>query len=286
MIQGIATLIVVVGLIFIFIGTIGIFGFSYIRQITRTQAIQSLFLGFFLLIISGNIYTANTPEISNPTNQNLPSTTTTMTQNTQQQTVTTISSSNTSNTVKSNVTKTDTLDKLNSLLINDDFSSVPSYDRDLYFGSWEDFDNDCQNTRAEVLLEESLANVTFRKADQCVVDTGEWFDPYTGNTYFFASDLDVDHFVPLYDAWYSGAYLWTDYKRIDFANDLLYSDHLIAVDKGENRTKGKSSPAEWMPPNQGFHCEYVSIWVEIKWLWELTITSNEYKFIERTLSNC
>ena len=174
MIQQLATLIVLAGLIFIFIGTIGIFGFSYIKQITRAQAIQSLLLGFFLLIISGNINTTNTPEMSDPTNQNLPPTTTTVTQNTQQQTVTTISSGNTTNTVKSNFTKTDVLVKLTSLVINDDLSSIPSYDRDLYFGSWEDFDNDCQNTRAEVLLEESLANVTFRKADQCVVDTGEW----------------------------------------------------------------------------------------------------------------
>ena len=104
-----------------------------------------------------------------------------------------------------------------------DFSGIPSYDRDLYFGSWIDEDGDCQNTRAEVLITESISSVGYRDSSSCVVDSGEWYDPYTNNIYYLASDVDIDHFVPLYDAFYSGAYNWPEYKRIEFANDLFLS---------------------------------------------------------------
>ena len=54
-----------------------------------------------------------------------------------------------------------------------------TYDRQ-QFGNWIDADGDCQNTRHEVLIEESRIPVTFKTSRQCVVISGEWHDPYTG----------------------------------------------------------------------------------------------------------
>ena len=286
--QILAILTLILGFIAIFYGALGIYGFSYKIQITRKQAIQILFAGFISLYISG-IFNSNTivanSESTNqiqPTSQIQPTApTSTITNNISPSTSTSVTS-----TTLSYKAITDASTKLLDLTINNDFSGIPSYDRDLYFGSWSDDDGDCQNTRAEVLIQESVSTLGFRSSSDCVVDSGEWLDPYTNITYFFASDLDVDHVVPLYDAWQSGAYLWTDFKRKEFANDMIFDDHLIAVDKSENRQKSAKNPSEWMPPNSSFHCEYVSIWIEIKYLWELTVTTAEYNFLDSTLTSC
>ena len=285
--QILATLTLILGFIAIFYGVLGVFGFSYKIQITRKQAIQVLFVGFMSLYISG-IFNSNTiienPEATNqtqPTSQTQPLATTSTIANNMAP-LTSTASSTLSNTAIEDVAK-----KLLALTINNDFSGIPSYNRDLYFGSWTDDDGDCQNTRAEVLIIESLAAVSFRASNQCVVDSGEWLDPYTNNTYFLASDVDIDHVVPLRDAWQSGAYLWTDFKRKEFANDMIFDGHLIAVDDYENQSEKKAkNPSEWMPPNTAFHCEYISIWIEIKYLWELTVTSAEYNFLDSTLTSC
>lgn len=281
----IASVFLLLGLSSVFIGTTGVFGFSFIKVITRKQAITILFVGFFSLFIAGRFNTQDTSQLANQQPQVIPQPT--------QETTSTVASNNKQNNLNQNTqSKSSKFDlsasreQLNLLLINDDFSQIPSYDRELYFGSWTDEDGDCQNTRAEVLIQESLSVLGFRSSSNCVVDNGEWLDPYTNNLYYFASELDVDHVVPLYNAWQSGAYLWNDFKREEFANDMIFEDHLIAVDKHQNRQKGAKDPSEWMPANSDFHCEYVAIWIEIKYLWELTITSSEYKFLDTVISSC
>ena len=281
----IASVFLLLGLSSVFIGTTGVFGFSFIKVITRKQAITILFVGFFSLFIAGRFNTQDTSQLANQQPQVIPQPT--------QETTSTVASNNKQNNLNQNTqSKSSKFDlsasreQLNLLLINDDFSQIPSYDRELYFGSWTDEDGDCQNTRAEVLIQESLSVLGFRSSSNCVVDNGEWLDPYTNNLYYFASELDVDHVVPLYNAWQSGAYLWNDFKREEFANDMIFEDHLIAVDKYQNRQKGAKDPSEWMPANSDFHCEYVAIWIEIKYLWELTITSSEYKFLDTVISSC
>ena len=285
------TLLLASGLIMIAIGTVGILGYKLFVQIkTRKNAIIMLFAGFAFIYVSGVINTAINPSVSTNTlvenEENIP------TQNTNNTIQTTTSStispsSNTSVVQNLNTSIRDrAAEQLQELYVNDDFGGIPDYDREFYFGSWEDFDGDCQNTRAEVLINESYSSISFRGNDNCVVDSGEWYDPYTGITFYYASDLDVDHFVPLYNAWYSGAYMWEDYKRVEFANYLKYEDHLIAVDKSANRQKGKDAPHERMPYNTSYQCEYVATWIEIKYLWELSVTSTEYNFLSNFLGNC
>ncbi|WP_444890065.1 hypothetical protein [Microbulbifer sp. DLAB2-AA] len=71
------------------------------------------------------------------------------------------------------------------------------YDRHEWLPKWSDSDGDCQSTRHELLVQYSLASVSFTNEKGCTVDTGLWLDPYTDNFYTLASDLDVEHIVPL-----------------------------------------------------------------------------------------
>ena len=87
------------------------------------------------------------------------------------------------------------------------------YDRLLY-GSWVDEDGDCQNTRAEVLIRDNdFGVVEFKTLKQCHVVSGTWFDPYTGEVFQEASQLDIDHVVPLKNAHQSGAWAWSPEKK-------------------------------------------------------------------------
>jgi hypothetical protein len=66
--------------------------------------------------------------------------------------------------------------------------------------------------------------------------------------------MDVDHLVPLAWAWERGAHAWSEERRERFANDPR---NLFAVDASANRSKGAQGPVEWLPPDEGFHCQYV-----------------------------
>ena len=157
-----------------------------------------------------------------------------------------------------------------------------TYDRK-QFGNWIDADGDCQNTRHEVLIEESFIPVTFKTPRQCFVISGEWHDPYTGRVFTDPSLLDVDHVVPLKEAFLSGANQWSRQKKIQYTNDLNNKDDLIAVYRGANRSKGAKDPALWLPPNEHYHHEYIRIWLEIKMEWGLSIDPEEARVIKRML---
>ncbi len=149
------------------------------------------------------------------------------------------------------------------------------------WGNWIDSDRDCQNTRHEVLIEESLVPVTFKTARQCIVVSGRWLDPYTGRIFTDPSMLDVDHVVPLKEAYLSGAKNWSRSRKSQYANSLQNKDHLIAVYRGANRSKGAKDIAQWLPPNKEYQREYMRIWIEIKKQWGLEFDSAEKRVIQR-----
>jgi len=163
-------------------------------------------------------------------------------------------------------------------------SSSPPYDRDLY-GGWIDADGDCQDTRQEVLIAESLIPVQFDSWG-CDVVSGQWLDPYTGQTFTDPIDLDIDHFVPLAEAHRSGGSRWPPQLRRQFANDLSFPGSLIAVSASANRSKGDRDPADWLPPNQAFQCDYVRAWVIAKGYWRLVMDNRERNTVYYVLADC
>lgn len=136
------------------------------------------------------------------------------------------------------------------------------------WGNWIDEDGDGLNTRHEVLAEESLIKPVISNNK---VVSGKWFDKYTGKYFTNPSDLDIDHLVPLKNAYISGASNWSKKKKNRYYNYLKSDNHLIAVSKSANRNKSDKSPVDWLPPNKEYQCEYVREWFKIKTAWELAI---------------
>lgn len=139
------------------------------------------------------------------------------------------------------------------------------------FGNWIDADRDCLNTRAEVLKKLSTSTVEMTDSE-CSVERGRWLDPYTGQTFYQARDMDIDHLVPLKWAWERGADLWSAEQRKQFANDEA---NLFAVQARANRSKGAKSPLEWLPPDSAFHCQYVVRFIRLSKQYQLTLSPQE-----------
>jgi hypothetical protein len=148
---------------------------------------------------------------------------------------------------------------------------------------WIDADEDCQNTRAEILVATSQMPVKTKKNKGCTVTWGRWYDPYTDAMYDKASDLDIDHIVPLAEAHRSGGYAWTREQRREFANDPL---NLMAVEKTANREKSDQSPDNWLPPNREFQCRYIAAWLAIKEKYQLKSDATELAGMQHLQSNC
>ncbi|MEU0153598.1 HNH endonuclease family protein [Micromonospora fulviviridis] len=123
------------------------------------------------------------------------------------------------------------------------------------------------------------------KLSGCNVVDGRWESAYDGLTLTDPADVDIDHMVPLANAWRSGADEWDDSKRGDFANDLT-RPQLIAVSLRSNRAKGDQDPSQWKPANRSFWCQYAADWVTVKHYWRLTVTSAEKAALTDMLEGC
>lgn len=153
------------------------------------------------------------------------------------------------------------------------------YDRD-EFTHWVDANRDCQDTRAEVLVLESEK----RARGGCTIHRGKWRSYYDRRTHRDAGKLDVDHLVPLAEAWDSGARGWSSTTRRRFANDLGDGRALVAVTSGVNRSKSDRDPAEWLP--RYGKCRYVRDWVAVKLRWSLRVDRAEKRTLRRIASGC
>ena len=164
-------------------------------------------------------------------------------------------------------------------------ADIPEYSRSQW-KHWIDEDGDCQDARQEALISESLVEVTFESERKCRVATGRWYGAFASIYVEVPGDLDIDHLVPLKNAHDSGGWAWSSARKEQYANYLGDPDHLIAVTKGANRSKGAKGPEEWRPPDEGYWCQYATDWAEVKMEWGLTMTQRETEAVIVMLDTC
>jgi hypothetical protein len=161
------------------------------------------------------------------------------------------------------------------------------YDRDLFGRGWNDADRNGCDTRNDVLRRDLVDAVAKAGTQGCVILSGVLQDPFTGDTIEFvrgqdtSTDVQIDHVVALSDAWQKGAQLLDADERVEFANDPL---NLLAVDGPTNSAKGDGDAATWLPPNQGFRCDYVTRQTAVKAKYELWVTAAERDAIRRIIT--
>lgn len=159
-------------------------------------------------------------------------------------------------------------------------SHASTYDRAL-FPHWITISGAC-NTR-ETVLKRDGTGVTVDSS--CAATSGRWASPYDGAAWTNASDVDIDHMVPLSEAWKSGAWSWTTARRQSFANDLS-RPQLWAVTDDVNQAKGDKDPALWKPPLTSFYCTYARAWIGVKYYWGLSVNSGEKTALSSMLDRC
>ncbi|MFC9654126.1 MULTISPECIES: HNH endonuclease family protein [unclassified Streptomyces] len=152
------------------------------------------------------------------------------------------------------------------------------------FKHWVDTDKDGCTTRSEVLQAEALTAPD--QGPKCKLTGGRWFSEYDDQYVDGPSGLDIDHRIPLAEAWDSGAKGWTAAERQEYANDLGDDRALIAVTARSNRSKADQDPSTWMPPAEGNRCEYVTQWVAIKTRWKLAIDPSEEAALAENATRC
>jgi hypothetical protein len=152
------------------------------------------------------------------------------------------------------------------------------------FRHWVDEDRDGCNTRAEVLIAESRTPAEIGPG--CKILGGSWFSYYDQAHLTEPRGLDIDHMVPLAEAWDSGASQWTAARRQAYANDLGSERSLVAVTAKTNRSKSDQDPAEWMPPAVDARCTYLSDWIATKLRWNLTTDTTERNTLRDLAVTC
>ena len=175
------------------------------------------------------------------------------------------------------------LDKLNNVreLDRKEFNEVKKagkYDR-AEWKHWVKQGNGC-TTRENVLVRQGK-NV---KTAGCKVKSGEWVDPYSGETITNPKDIDIDHVIPLEYANNHGGKLWSPKAKETYANDV--DTVLLATSARENRAKGSKGPAKYMPPNKAYSCQYSKQWVNIADKYKLALDKADKDLLLRTLASC
>lgn len=173
------------------------------------------------------------------------------------------------------------MEALNALVVAAE-SGSDTYERD-YFNHWVSKNGTGCDTRFAVLVEESTTKAV---TSGCTVVSGNWNSVYDGKTITDPKTLDIDHMVPLKEAWESGASLWDAAKRESYANDLAFADSLVAVTAASNRSKSDRDPAGYLPTDASNKCSYVSKWIAVKTRWNMTVDAQEKAAITNQLNSC
>ncbi|OBH17812.1 HNH endonuclease [Mycolicibacter terrae] len=169
-----------------------------------------------------------------------------------------------------------------------------NYDRALFGSPWSDDvtvdggHNGC-DTRNDILRRD-LTGAGFKPGRKtCIVLSGILHDPYTGETILYqrgpgsSSRIQIDHIVPILDAWQKGAQDWNYMTRRNFANDPI---NLQTTTAAVNDQKGSSDAASWLPPRISYRCTYATRIVDVKTRYGLWVTQPEHDALARILNSC
>jgi hypothetical protein len=150
--------------------------------------------------------------------------------------------------------------------------NIPAYKRSEW-RHWVDADNDCQNTRAEVLIAKSRVAVSFEGKKTCRVIAGEWLDTYTGVIIRNAGLVDIDHTVSLKEAHDAGGWRWSAAQKQAYANDLKTPGLLVVTQGWVNASKSSRTPEDWLPPVN--RLAYVAARLQVKLRYDLEFSAAE-----------
>lgn len=152
--------------------------------------------------------------------------------------------------------------------------------RDASTWGWPVAPNNSCDARNAALYRDGV-NVTL--SSSCTNLQGRWLDPYTATWFSKSSDIDIDHMVPLAEAWRSGANTWTTKQRTVFANNPLVE---VSVEDSANQSKGDKDPALWKPQNKTSWCLYAKRWIAVKATYKLTVDKAEKAALTGMLGSC
>jgi hypothetical protein len=169
--------------------------------------------------------------------------------------------------------------KLAKLKVVTKTGSMRGYSREK-FPHWNSAGSNCDVR--DTVLKRDGSKV---KVSGCNVVAGTWVSVYDGDRITDPSKVDIDHVVPLANAWRSGANTWTTDQREKFANDLD-EPQLVAVSAASNRSKGDQDPSTWKPEQTDSWCQYAQDWIVVKSQWKLTVTSKEKAALTDMLRTC
>jgi hypothetical protein len=165
-------------------------------------------------------------------------------------------------------------------LMIDDRPPPAGYRRDEW-PHWLDLDGDGCDAREQVLR--ATSEIPVPPAAGCKVTTGRWTSAYDGQVITEGPKVDMDHVVPLAEAFRSGGDRWSTDQRARFANDPA---ELWPVSAASNRSKGDDPPDQWRPPDRASWCTYARRWVAVKVAYKLTATTAERDALGQMLDTC
>lgn len=170
---------------------------------------------------------------------------------------------------------------------------MSGYEREQFGQAWSDAArvdgarNGC-DTRNDVLRRD-LTDVVIKPGTHgCVALTGQLRSPYSGHVVGFERGeqsglVQIDHVVPLADAWAKGGQQLDADEREDLANDPL---NLLAVEGGLNGSKGAGDAATWRPPARSSWCSYAARQIAVKKTYRLWVTTAEKQALREMLEPC
>jgi len=148
---------------------------------------------------------------------------------------------------------------------------------------WEDPDGNGCDARQDTLVRWSTSTPTLDRSRRCKVLAGTWVSPYDGLVAASAAEIEIDHLVPLAEAFRSGGWQWEAGRRRQFANDPI---ELVATSSSSNRSKSDDRPDQWRPARTESWCAYADRWVTVKATYGLSVTTSERDALGQMLDTC